>query len=84
MVGMNMGGGCNGIDLATQRAQFEQTRKATGINTARTWWFQSWGGPSDWSRFDREVKLARDNGMKLVVTFANQWGECEPRDESGA
>ncbi|MFO0667213.1 MAG: cellulase family glycosylhydrolase [Polyangiaceae bacterium] len=84
MVGMNFGGGCDGLTLEEQTAQYKQTARDAHINTVRTWWLQAWGGPADFSRFDREVALARSHGVKLVVTLGNQWGQCEPLLPNGA
>ena len=84
MVGMNFGGGCDHLSLEAQTAQYTQTARDARTNTVRTWWLQAWGGPADWTRFDREVALARAHGVKLVVTLGNQWGQCEPLRQDGA
>lgn len=54
----------------------------------RAWFYQSLAtksGKRDWSVFDRTLASARDAGLKVVVTFADQWGYCEgwPSDQDG-
>jgi mannan endo-1,4-beta-mannosidase len=47
----------------------------------RAWFFQSLAtkeGERDWSAFDHTLAVARAHGSKVIVTLANQWGDCEP------
>ena len=47
----------------------------------RAWFFQSQAttaGHRDWSAFDHTLSVARSHGVKVIVTLANQWGDCEP------
>lgn len=52
-----------------------------GKEAFRSWFFQSLattGGQRDWSAFDHTLSVARSNGVKVIATLANQWGDCEP------
>jgi mannan endo-1,4-beta-mannosidase len=59
-----------------------------GKEVFRAWFFQSLAtrnGQRDWAAFDHTLAVARRHGYKVIVTLANQWGDCEPgsgyRDE---
>jgi mannan endo-1,4-beta-mannosidase len=61
--------------------QFDQTLSdlGPGKEVIRAWFFQSLAtenGQRDWSRFDRTIAAAGAQGMKVIVTLTDQWGEC--------
>jgi len=66
-------------------------RMGAGANAIRAFFYQPYatavpvaGGPStrDWSVFDRSLAAIRAAGMKAVIAFADQFGNCDlPKDE---
>lgn len=51
-----------------------------GGQVIRAWFFQSMatdGDVRDWSAFDHTLSVAASHGVKVVVTLANQWQDCE-------
>jgi hypothetical protein len=51
-----------------------------GLEVFRSWFFQSLAttaGGRDWSAFDHTLQVAAAHHVKVVVTLANQWGDCE-------
>lgn len=65
-------------------AALVRARQSSGANAVRVWMYQSYGGPTDWSRFDLVFAEARKAGVRVVATLTNQWGECEPRRADGS
>ena len=69
-------GNCGGqVDLAPV------TQATSGVPVLRAWFFQ-WQatdpqGRRDWSAFDRTLRTARRNGMLVIATLGDQWGDCE-------
>ncbi|MDQ2969489.1 MAG: cellulase family glycosylhydrolase [Actinomycetota bacterium] len=52
----------------------------SGKEVFRAWFFQSLAtknGHRDWSAFDHTLAVAFLHGYRVVVTLANQWGDCE-------
>ena len=52
-----------------------------GKEVFRAWFFQSLAttnGRRDWAAFDHTLAVAARNGYRVIVTLANQWGDCEP------
>jgi hypothetical protein len=52
----------------------------TGQEAFRAWFFQRLAtvdGQRDWSAFDNTLAVAAARGQKVIVTLANQWGDCE-------
>ena len=52
----------------------------SGSEVFRAWFFQSFatvGGVRSWTAFDHTLAVASARGVKVVVTLANQWGDCE-------
>src|SRR5207237_4002357 len=52
-----------------------------GNEVFRAWFFQSLAtrdGRRDWSAFDHTLEVASLNDYRVIVTLANQWGDCEP------
>ena len=46
----------------------------------RAWFFQAMAtsdGQRDWSRFDNTLAIAARHGYRVIVTLANQWGDCD-------
>jgi mannan endo-1,4-beta-mannosidase len=51
-----------------------------GKEAMRAWFFQSLAtrnGVRDWTAFDHTLAVARSQGVKVIVTLGNQWGDCE-------
>jgi mannan endo-1,4-beta-mannosidase len=51
-----------------------------GHEAFRAWFFQGLAttdGRRDWTAFDQTLAAARAHGMKVVVTLADQWGNCD-------
>jgi hypothetical protein len=52
----------------------------SGANAIRVWFFQSQGGPGNWTNFNRVLSALDARGMKAVVTLTNETSTCdEPR-----
>jgi mannan endo-1,4-beta-mannosidase len=52
-----------------------------GKEVFRAWFFQSLAtknGRRDWAAFDHTLAVAAIHGYRVIVTLANQWGDCEP------
>jgi mannan endo-1,4-beta-mannosidase len=52
-----------------------------GKEVFRAWFFQSLAttnGKRDWAAFDHTLAVAALHGYRVIVTLANQWGDCEP------
>ena len=73
--GFNCGGSYSDQQLNTL---FAQMRTNSASNAVRTWFFQSYGGPANWSQYDRVLTAAAANGLRVIPTLVNQWGDCEP------
>lgn len=51
-----------------------------GKEVFRSWFFQALAtknGQRSWAAFDHTLAVARAHGYKVIVTLANQWGDCE-------
>lgn len=49
----------------------------------RAWFFQELataGGTRDWAAFDHTIAVAREKGVRVVVTLGNQWADCEQQE----
>jgi len=49
----------------------------------RAWFTQelaTTAGVRDWSAFDHTLSVAREQGTRVVVTLANQWGDCDVQE----
>jgi hypothetical protein len=49
----------------------------SGANVVRVWFFQSFGGPNNWTPFDSIISALKARGMRAVVTLTNQWNTCD-------
>lgn len=52
----------------------------SGQEVFRAWFFQrlaTRNGRRDWTAFDHTLKVARAHNQRVIVTLANQWGDCE-------
>ena len=73
--GFNCGGSYSDQQLNTL---FAQMRSNSASTVVRTWFFQSYGGPANWSQYDRVLNAAAANGLRVIPALVNQWGDCEP------
>ena len=73
--GFQCGGAMSDTDVSAAITQMRQSSNAAVI---RTWFFQSYGGPGNWSQLDRVVNAATAAGVKLIPVLVNQWADCEP------
>ena len=67
-----------GVSMPAMVSGMERIRAASAANTVRMWFLQSAGGAHDWSRFDLAVQHAKANGLRIIATLVNQYGDCEP------
>jgi endo-1,4-beta-mannosidase len=74
------GGHTCGLELTDPQvdAALERMRAVSGARALRTWFFQAYAGPGNWTEFDRVITKAAAHGIKLIPTLVNQWGDCEP------
>jgi hypothetical protein len=49
----------------------------SGANVIRVWFFQSFGGPHNWTPFDQIISALKARGMRAIVTLTNQWNACD-------
>ncbi len=53
----------------------------SGATAMRAWFFQPLITTSasewDWAPFDETLATARRNGVRVIVTLGNQWGDCD-------
>ncbi len=73
--GFNCGGSYSDQQLNTL---FAQMRTNSASTVVRTWFFQSYGGPNNWSQYDRVLNAAAANGLRVIPALVKQWGDCEP------
>jgi hypothetical protein len=59
----------------------DDIRQNSGANVLRVWFFQSQGGPRNWTNFDRVISALKSRGMRAIVTLTNETSTC---DEPGA
>jgi mannan endo-1,4-beta-mannosidase len=70
---------CGGALSDTELAQvLDQIKNESASAVVRTWFFQSYWSPGNWSAFDRVLNAAAARGLKVIPTLGNQWGDCEP------
>lgn len=60
------------------RSELARLRQLSGASVVRTWFFQSLGGPGNWTGFDRVIRLATEQGIRVVPVLVNGEGDCEP------
>lgn len=56
------------------------TLNLSRVKTFRAWFFQrlaTTNGVRDWAAFDHTLEIARQKGVKVVVTLTDMWGACE-------
>jgi hypothetical protein len=49
----------------------------SGANLVRVWFFQSEGGPGNWTDFDTVISALKARGMRAIVTLANSASTCD-------
>ncbi|MDQ6846883.1 MAG: glycoside hydrolase family 5 protein [Candidatus Dormibacteraeota bacterium] len=73
--GHQCGGAQSNADVA---AALDEIHNNSGATVVRTWFMQAYGGPGNWSQFDRVLSAAAARGMKVIPVLADQWAACEP------
>jgi hypothetical protein len=51
------------------------------VTVLRVWFFQrfvTFNGHRDWTPFDRLIRFATENHIRLIPVLADQWSYCEP------
>jgi mannan endo-1,4-beta-mannosidase len=51
-----------------------------GQTAFRAWFFQdlaTTNGVRDWSAFDHTIAVAKAHNVRIIATFADQWGNCD-------
>ncbi len=72
--GFQCGGARSDSSVDTEMADMAQT---SGSAAVRTWFFQAYGGPNNWSQYDRVLAAAAAHGVKVIATLTNEWLDCE-------
>jgi hypothetical protein len=49
----------------------------SGANVVRVWFFQSEGGPGNWTDFDAVISALKARGMRAIVTLAGSTSTCD-------
>jgi mannan endo-1,4-beta-mannosidase len=52
-------------------------QQVSGANAIRVWFFQSQGGPGNWTNFDRVISALKSRGMRAIVTLSNETSTCD-------
>jgi hypothetical protein len=70
---------CGGpLSDAEVGAALDGMRTQSGAIVVRTWFMQAYGGPGDWTQFDRVLAAAAARGMRVIPVLSDQWAACEP------
>jgi len=55
----------------------DDIKQNSGANVIRVWFFQSLGGPGNWTAFDGIISALKSRGMRAIVTLANGTSTCD-------
>jgi hypothetical protein len=55
----------------------DDIQQNSAANAIRVWFFQSQGGPGNWTNFDRVIAALKARGMRAVVTLTNETSTCD-------
>ena len=55
----------------------DDIKQNSGANVIRVWFYQSLGGPGNWTTFDGIISALKSRGMRAIVTLANGTGTCD-------
>jgi hypothetical protein len=55
----------------------DDIQQNSGANTIRVWFFQSQGGPGNWTNFDAVISALKARGMRAIVTLTNETSGCD-------
>ena len=61
---------------------FSEITAHSGANSVRLWFYQAAGGPGNWGNFDAAIAAAKAQGLLVIPTLVNQWGDCEPNNSA--
>jgi mannan endo-1,4-beta-mannosidase len=85
----NSNGNCGHAMATGPELDNDLAELGTGARVIRAWFFQDMAtsaGIRDWAAFDHTLNVARQRGVRVLPTLANQWADCEPsagyKDES--
>jgi mannan endo-1,4-beta-mannosidase len=69
----------NPFDLSASQLDYylDDIQQNSGANVIRVWFFQSQGGPGNWTGFDRVISALSSRGMRAIVTLANSTSTCD-------
>jgi hypothetical protein len=60
----------------------DDIQQNSGANTIRVWFYQSQGGPKNWTAFDAVISALKARGMRAVVTLTNETSTCDEPSSS--
>jgi hypothetical protein len=63
------------LDEAALGLYLDTIQQASGANVIRAWFFQTNGGPQNWTPFDRVVTALKARGMRVVATLMNEFND---------
>jgi hypothetical protein len=55
----------------------DDIQQNSGANLVRVWFFQSEGGPGNWTAFDTIIAALKARGMRAIVTLAGSTSTCD-------
>ena len=70
----------NSVDLAQSGNldyYLNDIQTNSSANVIRVWFFQSEGGPGNWTLFDDVISALKARGMRAIVTLANATATCD-------
>lgn len=70
----------NAVDLAQSGSldyYLNDIQANSSANVIRVWFFQSEGGPGNWTLFDDVINALKARGMRAIVTLANATSTCD-------
>lgn len=69
----------NPFDLTASQlgVYLDDIQQNSGANVIRVWFFQSDGGPGNWTPFDTVISALKARGMRAIVTLTNETSTCD-------
>jgi hypothetical protein len=72
----------NPFDLTASSLSYylQDIQANSHANVIRVWFYQSEGGPGNWTAFDAVISALQSLGMRAIVTLTNETSTCDEPD----